>query len=376
MAQKYKKRKDGRYQTSIVIGLKPNGKPNRKYIYAKTVNELELKLAEQKVLYSKGLMLKNESLTFKEMGELWFNLTKESKEYNTLESTKRILNLHVYPTLGNLKLKNIKTYHIQDLINSKQKEGLTDTVRKILNYIKSILDMAVSNDFVIKNVASSIKRERFKTQHKQPLNKFERSVIEEVAKTHKHGDMILTFLYTGVRREELIALTKNDVNLKENVLNINKAIAFEHNQAVLKSTKNGDSRNIPILNKIRLILERRCNEGESIYLFPMYNNEMMSETSFREAMNSFRKACNKYIDILNNDVKNEKYKYFNFTAHILRHTFCTFLYYAGIQLKEAQEIMGHRDSKVTLNIYTHLDLEQRNDSNEKLNSYIDNLTSS
>ena len=38
--------------------------------------------------------------------------------------------------------------------------------------------------------------------------------------------------------------------------------------------------------------------------------------------------------------------------------------------------MGHRDSKVTLNIYTHLDLEQRNDSNEKLNSYIDNLTSS
>ena len=232
MPQKYKKRKDGRYQASIVVGIKTNGKPNRKYIYAKSINELELKLAEQKVMHSKGLTLKNEGLTFKEMGDLWLNLVKESKAYNTVETMKRILKLHVYPTIGHLKLKNIKAYHIQDLINTKQKEGLTDTVRKMLNYINSILNMAVANDFIFKNVASSTKREHFKNAEKHPLNKFEREVIEEVAKTHKHGDMIMTFLYTGVRREELVALLKTDVNLNENKLSISKAIAFEHNQAV------------------------------------------------------------------------------------------------------------------------------------------------
>lgn len=375
MPQKYKKRKDGRYQASIVVGIKPNGKPNRKYVYAKSINELELKLAEQKVMHSKGLTLKEEGLTFKEMGDLWFNLAKESKTYNTVETMKRILKLHIYPTIGHLKLKNIKAYHIQDLINTKQKEGLTDTVRKMLNYINSILDMAVANDFILKNVASSAKREHFKNAEKHPLNKFEREVIEEVAKKHKHGDMIMTFLYTGIRREELVALLKTDVNLNENKLSISKAIAFEHNQAVLKSTKNGDSRTIPLLNKIRHILERRCNESNSIYLFPMYNGKMMSETSFREAMNSFRKACNEYIDDLNKKIENEnsKHKYLHFTAHTFRHTFCTFLYYAGIQLKEAQDIMGHRSSNVTLDIYTHLDFEQRNNSNEKLNTYLNNL---
>lgn len=375
MPQKYKKRKDGRYQASIVVGIKPNGKPNRKYVYARSFNELELKLAEQKVMHSKGLTLKEEGLTFKEMGDLWFNLAKESKAYNTVETMKRILKLHIYPTLGHLKLKNIKAYHIQDLINTKQKEGLTDTVRKMLNYINSILDMAVANDFILKNVSSSTKREHFKNAEKHPLNKFEREVIEEVAKNHKHGDMIMTFLYTGIRREELVALLKTDVNLNENKLSISKAIAFEHNQAVLKSTKNGDSRTIPILNKIHHILERRCNESNSIYLFPMYNGKMMSETSFREAMNSFRKACNEYIDNLNKKIENEdsKHKYLHFTAHTFRHTFCTFLYYAGIQLKEAQDIMGHRSSNVTLDIYTHLDFEQRNNSNEKLNTYLNNL---
>lgn len=374
MATKYKKRKDGRYQASIVIGIKPNGKPNRKYVYAKSINELELKLAEQKVMHSKGLVLKNEGLTFKEMGELWFNLTKENKEYNTIESIERILRLHVYPTLGHLKLKNIKTYHIQDLINTKQKNGLTDTVRKMLNYIKSILNMAVANDFVLKNVASSVSTPRFKAKEKKILTAFERSVIETVAKTHKHGDMIMLFMYSGIRREELIPLEEKNIDLNNNQIKILNAIYFKNNQAVLKTTKNGDERVIPILNKVREILECRCKKSNSKYLFPMYNGNMMSETSFKEAMDSFRNACNKYIDKLNEEITGEKkYEYFHFTAHTFRHTFCTFLYYAGVQLKEAQEIMGHRSSNVTMDIYTHLDLEQRNNSNEKLNAYLDNL---
>lgn len=368
---KYKKRADGRYQTSIIIGTKPDGKPNRKYIYAKTINELELKLSESKILHSKGVNISNDSMTFKELGDLWFKLTKENKEYNTQVGVKRILDTHIYPILGHFIAKNIKTYHVQDLINSQIKQGYTDTARKSLQYIKAILELGVHNDILLKNVSAPVKLPVFKSEPRKILNSFERNVIETVAHTHKHGDMILLFMYSGMRREELIPLTKKDIDFENMNIKINKAINFIHNQAALKSTKTKKTRNIPILNKTREILERRCNDSKD-YLFPMSNGKMMSETSFSEAINSFRKDCNKYIDSLN-ETSETKHEHIHFTAYTFRHTFCTFLYYSDVGIKEAQEIMGHSSSKMTLDIYTHLDAEKNKKATDKLNNYFDNF---
>lgn len=368
---KYKKRADGRYQTSIAVGVNADGKTKRKYIYAKTINELELKLAENKILHSKGVDIATRSITFKELGDLWFKLSKENKEYNTKTGVKRILESHIYPTIGLFEVKNIKTYHIQELINSQISKGYTDTVRKSLQYIKAILELGVHNDIVLKNVCAPIKLPTFKSEPRKILNAFERNIIETVAQTHKHGDMILLFMYSGMRREELIPLTKKDIDFNNMNININKAINFIHNQAVLKTTKTKKTRNIPILNKTFKILERRCKENTD-YLFPMSNGKMMSETSFSEAIESFRKACNKYIDSLNesNDIKHE---HIHFTAYTFRHTFCTFLYYSDVGIKEAQEIMGHSSSKMTLDIYTHLDAEKNKKATDKLNNYFDNF---
>lgn len=371
---KYKKRADGRYQASILLGVNSEGKSIRKYIYAKTISELDSKLAESKVLHSKGIDISNNSMTFKELGELWFKLTKLNKEYNTQIGVQRILKLHIYPALGHYLAKNIKTYNVQDLINLLINKGYTDTSRKALQYVKAILDLGVYNDILLKNVAKPIKLPTFNSEPRKIINNFERNVIETVARNHKHGDMIMTFLYTGMRREELIALTKKDIDFKNNSIIVNKAINFIHNQAVLKSTKTKKNRTIPLTTKIYKILERRCNQSD-LYLFPMTNGKMMSETSFSEAILSFRKACNEYIDKLNKNIKDKGNlnSPIYFTAYTFRHTFCTFLYYSGLGIKEAQEIMGHSSSKMTLDIYTHLDAEQKQNITSKLNYYFNNF---
>lgn len=369
---KYTKRKDGLYSTYITVGRTAEGKPKRKYVYGKTINEVDRKITELKMMYNKGISLEHETMTFQQLAELWFSIYKSSKEHNTKDSIQRVLKNHVYPTLGHLPLKYIKSMHIQELVNKKIQEGYTDTVRKMTEYIKSILDMAVANDFVLKNVAVSVKIPRFKAKEKSVLSAFDKEVIHEVAKTHKHGDMILTFMYTGIRREELIPLTKADINFDENYISINKAMYFKSNQAVLKSTKNKEARNIPLLNKIFPILQSRCNEQEN-YLFPMINGKMMSDTAFALAIKSFRKECNNYIANYNKE-NGTNYPEVSFTAHTFRHNFCSFLYYAGVGIKEAQKIMGHHSSKMTLDIYTHLDEERQKASIDKLNNYIDNMS--
>lgn len=59
-----------------------------------------------------------------------------------------------------------------------------------------------------------------------------------------------------------------------------------------------------------------------------------------------------------------------FTPHCLRHTFCTIMYEAGIDVLTAKEQMGHSDVKTTLAIYTHLDSQHKKKNISKLNEYL------
>ena len=59
-----------------------------------------------------------------------------------------------------------------------------------------------------------------------------------------------------------------------------------------------------------------------------------------------------------------------FSYHCLRHTFCTMMYEAGIDVLVAQEQMGHSDPKTTLAIYTHLQKEHKVNNISQLNTYL------
>ena len=58
-----------------------------------------------------------------------------------------------------------------------------------------------------------------------------------------------------------------------------------------------------------------------------------------------------------------------FTAHQLRHGFATMCYEAGIDEKDAQELMGHSDISLTRSIYTHIRAERKNETISKLNNF-------
>lgn len=59
-----------------------------------------------------------------------------------------------------------------------------------------------------------------------------------------------------------------------------------------------------------------------------------------------------------------------FTPHIFRHTYATNLYYAGIDVKKCQYLLGHSSIEMTLKIYTHLD-SKRSDKEDfdKINDF-------
>ena len=61
------------------------------------------------------------------------------------------------------------------------------------------------------------------------------------------------------------------------------------------------------------------------------------------------------------------------TAHWLRHTFITNMYLAGVDVMTAKEQAGHADITTTMEIYTHLNAEHKEEQMDKLNDYYNRL---
>ena len=59
------------------------------------------------------------------------------------------------------------------------------------------------------------------------------------------------------------------------------------------------------------------------------------------------------------------------TPHVFRHTFCTNLANAGMDLKSLQYLMGHSDVSVTLNVYTHTEYEKAQEAMSRICSFTD-----
>ena len=367
----YTTRKDGRLVKKITI----NGKT--KYIYASSKNELEKKYIELKHLSLNGFTIENEKITLKQWSERWFDVNISQKEFNTRRNIKSILENHIYPQLGNVKLKDLKVINIKELQKNMISNGLTSTCNRTISTIKRILNDAVENDIIQKNVAFNVKSIKYIKTEKKPLSFYEDKLLLKVASIHKYGLFFLILRYFGIRTEEIIPLEINDFDFKNKILKIDKAVYFEKGKPHIKSTKNKRIRQIPIydivynplLNYINI-----CKENNQTLLFTKQtDNKMLTASSVRWILKSFLTAINKEHEKIQKE-KNINFKLSNdtkiyFTDHILRHSFCTMLYYSGIKIKKAQQLMGHSSADMVYNIYTHLDEERENDI-ELVNDYI------
>ena len=347
----YKQRADGRYATSVVV----NGK--KKTIYAKSSAELNKKVIELKYYNNNNITISNDNITLGQFADKWFEISSVGKEDSTVKEYKYIIN-KIKATLGNYKMANIKKYDIQKVVNNFIENGHDRLAKKYLMYIKNIFNEAIQNDIIQKNPALLIKPPAYKPAERKPLSDQEDALLIKCCKTHKYGLFFILIRFTGIRKEEASAIEINDIDFKSNIIKIDKAISFAHNQGKEKTTKNRKPRNVYILDIFREQLQERvkyCKENNIKYLFTKQTDEFkhLSDSSITNMCDSFLL----YMNTVNKQ-ENKNAKDIHFTLHQLRHSFCTMLYYNDIGIKEAQELMGHSSADMVYDIYTHLDMEK------------------
>lgn len=361
---KYKKRADGRYQANICIGTDPEtGKRLFKTIYARSIPDLDNKKAEIKDRLNKGIYADDKGMTVKEWAEKWFEMDKATCEIRTKEMYERIVYGHIIPNLGDIRLKDLKKSDIQLLINKKA--DYYRTCEQIRMTVKQMLNGAIDDGLLYKNVGLNIKLPPKYKEEKRPLTETEKEAIKKTVFSEKEKAFVYILLYCGFRRGEILALSKSDINLRTREIGIRNVVTFDKNKPVLKPYPKSFAgiRTVPIPDELYNVLEPYLENLKGLFLFEMERRAgLMSKSSYDKFWGNIIRKINQTAG------GNENIKVIDgLTAHVFRHNYATMLYYADVDVKDAQRLLGHSSIKITLDIYTHLD-NNKSSASDKLRS--------
>ena len=355
------KRKDGIYYAEKMY------KGKRYYFTSKDKNEVEKQLLDFERNKKDNIVLEHTPMTVSQWANKWIDMYKKNVTKGTYDMYADAIRLYITPCIGNIKLVDLKQAHILNMLNSlgshyRSKENSLLT-------IKQILEKAVENDYISKNVAHTIKLKRTKAKEKSPLSDELINVIKQIIKDNPDMFIFYFMLYTGVRSGEVVAIKGKDINLNNKTISIDKSYDFKHSE--IKSVKNEEARIIPLFDVI-LPSIKLLNTKKNNYLFPQKNDNIMTYTVLKRKIKKLKKLIQEYYDKENKNRKEEEQIQpdLDFTIHTLRHTYACILYKAGITAKQAQKWTGHKDIQVLLNIYTHLDEKDNKTAIDKVNSYV------
>ncbi len=342
-----RKRKDGRYARQITIGIQPNGKPKKKTIYGKTIKELEKKEREYLNLRDKGITTTSDNITVDTLIEIWKKKKKLSVSDETYRGIERDMR-KLSRAIGSMKVKDVKLFHIENLI-----EGLCETLsaastQLVLIKIKELFRYALEKDMIYRNPAEFAVGPKPEESHKRMLTETEKYVIEKADLDEKERFFVSMLRYTGMRKGEILALDRADIDLSAKTIAVYKTLSDGRGKPYIKDhTKtSAGTRTIPILEPLFPIVDLYCKNRIGM-LIPSAAGRLMCSNS----MYVMWKRILKKFASANNGVELAS----DITPHIFRHTFASELYDAGIDLKRAQYILGHKNIKTTLEIYTHFD---------------------
>lgn len=181
---------------------------------------------------------------------------------------------------------------------------------------------------------------------------------------YKEPKLLRTDLKSGMRRNEILALQKKDIDLKKKIIHVCKTLVSGKNYktVVQNQTKTpAGMRIIPITTQLEDFLRDYLKPlKDEDFLFLSKNGNLIHSGLFDYIWKKILSKINKYLP------PNEPT---NITPHYFRHNFTTDLIYAGVPLKTVQTIMGHENIQTTMDIYTDVRYDN-NEVIEKLDNYL------
>lgn len=311
---------------------------NWKYLYRRSKGEA--KQALRKALKDRDEGVSPNSMTLSVYLNEWLEDIEENVSYRTWLNHECIVRLHLNPTIGDKKLSKLSPKDIHDLYRSKLNSGLSrGRVRKIHVTLNLSLKNAVRFKYISMNPATDVKPPQEYSREMDVLTPEQVKALLNAAKGDRLEAAYVLPVVVGLRQGECLALRYEDIDFDRGTLKVRRTV-WRNN---VYPPKTPHSRRTIKLPRIALNALKRHRDSDSNgdgWLFPTKHGNPVDAHNFihRPWKRMLRKAG-----------LPETTRY-----HDLRHGAASLLIASGVPIPIISNLLGHRDSSITLKVYAHV----------------------
>ena len=366
-------REDGLYQFKYYV----NGKP--KFIYSWRLEPtdklphgkkpcLSLRELEKQIGYDLDSQMdpSKKNMTVLELVERYLK-TRTGIKASTKANYKFVTNILEREAFGGKKIGDIKTSDAKLFLIKLQNDGRGySSIKTVRGVLRPAFQLAVDDDYLQKNpfgfqlagvvVNDSVTREAIT---RDQMRKFLRFIRGDNCYC-KYYEAVFILFHTGMRISEFCGLTISDLDMENRIIDINHQLQrTSEMEYIVESTKtNAGTRKLPMTDEVHrcfqsILEDREVPQVEKMvggltgFLYLDGNGMPLVAMHWEHRFNNM---VNRYNEIYREQMP-------NITPHVCRHTYCSNQARAGMNPKTLQYLMGHSDIGVTMNVYTHLGLE-------------------
>ena len=372
-----RRRSNGRWEGRYTAGIDPaTGKSVQKSVSAKTQAECRERL-RQAIRDSQGLTIDHTGdYTVAEWCRLWYETySKPNLRFSTADSYKTILEKHIIPAIGGIKLRQLTALHIQQMYNHSKEQGrvkrwekTTDfslansTVRRIHMVLNSCLQQAKKERIISYNPCESCRVPKLEKKEMTiiPLEK----VGAYLQAAEQYGVLPIFYLEltSGLRRGELLGLQWSDLDQENQLITVNKQLSKINGELVLTTPKTQNSiRKVAVPRQtVELLIAEHEKHPDSPLMFA---SPRTGSYWSPDAIGHVHKKLLAMAEI-DSSVR----------FHDLRHTFATLAMQSGVDVKTLASMLGHYSAGFTLDTYTHITHQMQQGAAEKIGGFMTGAT--
>jgi integrase len=268
-------------------------------------------------------------------------LTLERKAFATVEAHESYLTLHILPKWRDHKLSEVKTVAVEMWLEKLPLAPASRT--KIRNIMSAVFSHGIRHEWITFNPISKVRCSAKRLREPDVLTPGEfRALLQELPLRERV--MVMIAGSTGLRRSELFALRWSDVNFFTMEIAVIRSCVRNH----FGDTKTEASRKpVPLHKSVCEVLAEW--RGDSLYssdadfLFPSLRLNGTQPLTPDMVLRKYIRPALVRAGITGKIIG----------WHSFRHSLATNLRSLGVDVKVAQELLRHANSRTTMDLYTH-----------------------
>ena len=340
------KEKTGLWVAEITL---PGGKRKRKRSkHQKVVKEW---LLAQREALRQGLIVENDGITLTQLLDKFLEMVSLNLQPKTVDSYKYIVESHIKPEIGHIKLLQLHPEQLQSLYNKKLDEGLSKrTVQYIHSVTRRALNLALKWGYIYRNPTDLVSPPTPKK--KAPITLSEGEIVKflESVKYHRWYPIYVLAVGTGMREGEILGLRWEDVDLENGVISVTNTVYTIRGKTYIGEPKSENSRRTIALPEYALDVLNTLESGSGLIFTTSSGKPVSQRNLLRHFQQNLKKAGLPKV-----------------TFHSLRHFHASYLLKSNVHPKIVQERLGHSTIGLTMDTYSHVIPDIQKEAAEKSN---------